>query len=327
MELRYVTPDHVEVGSPGDLTAWRGRRDGFLWLHLDACDDAAAALLRDEFGFHPQAIEACRQRSHLPTFHGYPDHWFVIVHRPFIGRAGHVHLLQLEQFIRDDALVTLHGPHNPDVELQEVQRDTDGLRTRLESGRLHPKTPSELAHALVAGLAREYRDALSNIATKVASLEQDVMNDDLRHPETLLDRMFLVRHELVTVRTMASDAHEVFERMSCVADTPAFDDRALMSDLSDRFGRVRTIGDGERDFLAGVIDYYQTRTATKMTVAMERLAVLAAVTLPVTALASIYGMNVIVNDRTEVDQLLLALALMALISGILLRWTKRQGWW
>ena len=36
-----------------------------------------------------------------------------------------------------------------------------------------------------------------------------------------------------------------------------------------------------------------------MTIAMERLAVLAAVTLPMTALASIYGMNVIVNDPTD----------------------------
>ena len=37
-----------------------------------------------------------------------------------------------------------------------------------------------------------------------------------------------------------------------------------------------------------------------MMIAMERLAVLAAVTLPITAIASVYGMNVIVNraDRT-----------------------------
>lgn len=61
---------------------------------------------------------------------------------------------------------------------------------------------------------------------------------------------------------------------------------------------------------------------------MERLAVLAAVTLPVTALAaSIYGMNVIVNDRTHWVQLTIAIAVMLTISGLLLRWTKRQGWW
>jgi magnesium transporter len=66
---------------------------------------------------------------------------------------------------------------------------------------------------------------------------------------------------------------------------------------------------------------------TKMTIAMERLAVLAAVTLPITALASVYGMNVIVNERTEWVQLIVALAAMLVISGVLLRWTKRQGWW
>ena len=56
-------------------------------------------------------------------------------------------------------------------------------------------------------------------------------------------------------------------------------------------------------------------------------AVLAAVTLPITALASIYGMNVIVNEQTHVPQLLVVLAVMVAMSGALLRWTKRQGWW
>jgi magnesium transporter len=90
---------------------------------------------------------------------------------------------------------------------------------------------------------------------------------------------------------------------------------------------LRSLADGESHFLFGVIDLYQTRVTTKMTVAMERLAVIAAITLPVTALASIYGMNVIVNDSTHVLQLVLVLAVMASISLVLLRWTKKQGWW
>jgi Mg2+ and Co2+ transporter CorA len=64
-----------------------------------------------------------------------------------------------------------------------------------------------------------------------------------------------------------------------------------------------------------------------MTVAMERLAVIAAVTLPVTALASVYGMNVIVRERTSIFELIAVLILMASISLQLLRWTRRQGWW
>ena len=76
-----------------------------------------------------------------------------------------------------------------------------------------------------------------------------------------------------------------------------------------------------------MIEFYQTRTETKMTIAAERLAVIAAVTLPITALSSVYGMNVIVNNSTHWGQLAMVLAVMAAMSGILLRWTKRQGWW
>ena len=86
------------------------------------------------------------------------------------------------------------------------------------------------------------------------------------------------------------------------------DARLLAHDLADQFDRVRSIADGEAQFLFGVIELYQTKVNTKMTVAMERLAVIAAVTLPVTAIASIYGMNMIVNQHTHVTQLVVVAA-------------------
>jgi Mg2+ and Co2+ transporter CorA len=64
-----------------------------------------------------------------------------------------------------------------------------------------------------------------------------------------------------------------------------------------------------------------------MTIAAERLAVIAAVTLPITALSSIYGMNVIVNARTNFLHLAVVLLVMVAMSAALLRWARRQGWW
>ena len=61
-----------------------------------------------------------------------------------------------------------------------------------------------------------------------------------------------------------------------------------------------------------------------MTLAMERLAVIAAITLPITAIASVYGMNVIANDRTHVPHLIIVVLVMAGISLWLLRWARRQ---
>ena len=117
--------------------------------------------------------------------------------------------------------------------------------------------------------------------------------------------------------------------ISRLSGEPAEGDRddVWARDLADQFDRVRSLADGEAQFLFGVIELYQTKVHTKMTVAMERLAVIAAVTLPVTALASVYGMNVIVNESTHWAQLIVILLVMMTISSALLVWARRQGWW
>jgi Mg2+ and Co2+ transporter CorA len=102
---------------------------------------------------------------------------------------------------------------------------------------------------------------------------------------------------------------------------------ALLLDLEDQFGRIANLADGQREYLQGVIEFYQTRTNTKMTIAAERLAVIAAVTLPITALSSVMGMNVIVNDSTHVGALVALLLVMTAMSVTLLIWARRKGWW
>ena len=49
------------------------------------------------------------------------------------------------------------------------------------------------------------------------------------------------------------------------------------------------------------------------------------VDMSITALSSIYGMNVIVYDRTRPVQLAVVLVVMAAMSATLLRWARRQG--
>ena len=153
------------------------------------------------------------------------------------------------------------------------------------------------------------------------------MSSKLTDPEQLLETMFLIRHELITTRTMAAQCHDVWMRLAGIGRMTDDVDAAYARDVADQFDRVRSLADGESQFLFGIIELYQTKVHTKMTVAMERLAVIAAVTLPVTALASVYGMNVIVNESTHWTQLVIILAVMASISLLLLTWARRQGWW
>ena len=82
----------------------------------------------------------------------------------------------------------------------------------------------------------------------------------------------------------------------------------------------------QKSYLQGTIEFYQARTNTKMTIAAERLAVIAAITLPITALSSVLGVNLIVNQETDWFLLTVMLAVMLAMSATLLVWAKRKGW-
>jgi magnesium transporter len=144
--------------------------------------------------------------------------------------------------------------------------------------------------------------------------------------EDLLDRMFRVRHGLQAVKTMASLSGGLYRRMVAIK---AFgeDGQRLLTDHVDQFHSVGTLADGEKDYLQGVIEFFQTQITTKMMIAGERLAVIAAVTLPITALSSVMGMNVIANDRSDPVFLTILLLVMVMMSIALLVWAKRRGWW
>jgi len=326
MEVRFLDGRGAHHRQPDDVVELFGHTDGFFWIDVPEWDTDAEALLTG-LGCHAMVIEGCRQRNYVPTVHGYEDHVFVTTQSPFLGFAGHVHLLELDQIIGHHFLVTVHGPINPDVEQAHAQVETDGVLARIEAGRFRPATPVELSYAITSAVARRQSGLVRDVALKLPGLEQQVMSSQLRDPEALLESLFLIRHELITARTMAAQCHEIWVRMAGIhrmADDP---DATRALDLADQFDRVRSLADGESHFLFGVIELYQTKVHTKMTVAMERLAVIAAVTLPITAIASVYGMNVIVNQQTHWVQLVIVLCVMIAISLMLLRWARRQGWW
>jgi Mg2+ and Co2+ transporter CorA len=164
----------------------------------------------------------------------YPHHVFIVVHAPEIGARGHMHYLELDQFVGEDFLV---------------------------------------------------------------------------------------------IKTMAAQGSEIYRRAIKLTTFAPPEGLELMKDLLDQYETVAHISDSQLVFLMGVTEFYRARTDTKMTIAAERLAVIAAITLPITSLSSVLGMNVIVNESTHWTALAILLLIMLAISLVLLRWAHKQGWW
>jgi Mg2+ and Co2+ transporter CorA len=328
VEVRLVRGDRVERREVAELAELLADRDGLVWVDVPACDAEGSRVLAKTFGFHPRAVRDCEERNAVPKVHVYADHVFVVLHAPEPGASGHVHYVELDQFIGPNYFVTVHGPMNTAVAADAALLETAALARRLESGRLHPTVPYELSFVVVGALTARMRDYLAVLTEKVWELEREVSaGSRTGDAEQFLDAMFRVRHGLLALRTMAGLSREVYGRMATLEVFGAGKGQALLTDLVDQFQRIATMADGQKDYLQGVIEFYQTRTNTKMTIAAERLAVIAAVTLPVTALSSVLGMNVIVNTSTHYGALVVLLLIMTAMSLVLLIWSKRRGWW
>jgi magnesium transporter len=327
MKLRWIDSGDVSTRDLTELPELLKRDTGFLWLDIPEWSDEAEELLAREFHFHSMAISESRNRNHIPRVHVYPHHVFIVVHAPEIGAGGHVHYLELDQFVGENFLVTVHGPINPKVPLESALRETNSVAARIDSGRLHPTSPFGLTYAIVSSIARREAEMVAEIAREVGLMEQEVMADNDEDPQKFLSQLFAARHELLTIKTMAAQGSEIYRRAIKLTTFASPESLALMKDVLDQYETVAHISDAQLTFLMGVTEFYRARTDTKMTIAAERLAVIAAVTLPITSLSSVMGMNVIVNDSTHWGWVGLLLLVMITMSAILLRWAHKQGWW
>jgi Mg2+ and Co2+ transporter CorA len=301
--------------------------EGFCWVDVPGCDEVAAGVLADVFGTHPLAVRDCREPNATGKVHAYPEHVLLVLHSPEPGQGGQAHLVELDQLVSNRYLVTVHGPFPAGVAPEVGLQDTSAVLARMEAGRFSPASPGHLSHAIVSSLARRLEDYVRAIARKVGALERWALEGDMTNAEEALEEMFRVRHEVLTVATVASLNSTLYARLGALPRFVPAHLHELAEETRNQFDILLGMCEAEEKFLQGVLDFYQSRTATKMNVAMERLALITVVLLPITAVASIYGMNVIVNTDTDFPHLVVALTVMAAVSLATLQWARRQGWW
>jgi magnesium transporter len=346
VEVRVITPQGVQQHSIQELPDLLAR-GALVWVDIPAVDTAAEQVLTEVFQLHPMAIADLGERNRVPKMHAYADHVLVVLHAPERGAHGHVHYVELDQVVGRNYLITVHGPVNPAVAPEAMMRETDVMLARLQAGRLQPTIGFELSDAIVSALTRSQEDYIEMATIDVWRLEKEVTGGQIEKPAQLLTELFEARHGLLAVRTMAALSGTLYDR---IAALPKISDgaRPLAADLADKFERVRAVADGEREYLQGVIEFYQTTLTVKATLAMQtqnetiqqlteasfaqneqvkRISAWAAIFFAPTLVGTVYGMNF--EHIPELHWLFgypLALLIMVLASVALYLVFRRQRW-
>ena len=347
MDVRVITAAGVEERSTAELPALLKDAVGIVWVDVPSCDSAAERVLADVFGFHPIAVRDCVGRNRVPKVHVYPDHIFLVLHTPQHGRRGHVHYVELDQFIGPNYVVTVHGPLNPLVDPEVASRETREVLQRIENRHLTLATPHELSYAIVSALARRQEAYIETLTSEVWQLKQQVTGGNIDDPQEFVNQMFRARHGLLAVRTISALSAAIYGRMGALARLPA-EPLRLVTDITDQFERVRRIADGEREYLQGVIEFYQTtlslnamlvgqaeneevrnlaRAGYRQNEDVKKISAWAGIFFAPSLIGTVYGMNF--ANMPELNWALgypFALLLMALTSVGLYALFKRFGW-
>lgn len=347
MDVRLINDLGIEERPVEELAELLRRDDGLVWVDIPGCDEKAERVLSEVFGFHPMAVKECVERNRVPKVHAYLDHVFIILHAPERGKRGHVHYIELDQFVGRNYLVTVHGPVNPLVAPETGLRETRAVLKRIETGRLRPATPFELSYAIVSALIRYQEAYIETVTVDVWQLEQRVTSGQVGDPEEFLNELFRTRHGLLAVRTMGALSGAIYGRMSNLTRISPGGQR-LVVDIEDQFDRIRSVADGEMAYLHGVIEFYQTTLTInaalvgqaqnaevkRLTEAsytqneeIKKISAWAAIFFAPSLIGTIYGMNF--QHMPELGWITgypMAILLMALSSSVLYVMFKRRGW-
>ena len=341
MDVLVISGGQAESRDPDELPVLLKRDDVLIWVDVPVGDPGSAEVLSEVFGFHSIAVRDCVERNHVAKFHVYADYAFVVLHAPHIGRRGHVHYVELDQFVGRNYLVTVHGPLNPIVDPRVAELDTRAVRHRLERGVLHPTSPFDLSRAIIAAMTRREIDLVASLAKECGRLEQRVMLGEERvDPSAFLEELFQIWYELLAVRTMAVHSGATYTRLTRQIRDVDDAELALLSDLADQFELVKSMADGQREFLHGVIEFYQTRTSTQTTIAAEQVAStgvqqnddmrritawVAIVAVP-TAVTGFFGQNVAYPGFGTKIAFLASMGLMVVMAIVLYVIFRRKRW-
>ena len=322
MDVRWIKAGGgIETRRLEDVPDLLSRNVGIVWVDVPEADPELMARLAAAFPLDPLDVADCTQRSLVPKVETRERYAFFILHT--LDDEGH--LLEMDSFLGDNFLITVHGPLTPGVPLELALRETAATSAKLESGEFAPETVDHLAHDVIAGIEQTLEELLFATAAKAGSLDRRAREGDTGEAEEFLIELFHVRHGLLTVRNRAGQSRQACHTLA--VHEPSDVGTALFEELERRFDRLAALCDGEREFIQGVLDFFESITNTRMNAALNRLALISFVILPASALIGFFGISSISYSETNIRDTLVFATFLALLTFGTLRWTKSKGWW
>jgi magnesium transporter len=269
----------VREAPPTQLSELRGSP---AWLDIVHPDDAELALIAEELGLHPLAVEDARDRHDRPKADSYENYYFIAFGALESHSPGALRTEVFSIFAFTDVIVTVRAGDWP---------ARDDVEKRWREGRI--PSAGMLLHALLDTTVDGYFPIVDDYGERADVLEglilQDTNGQALR---TSLSELFLLKRDLLRVRKLIAPGREVLQVLSR-GDVPCYgpEERRYLQDVYDHVVRVTDEIDTLRDLVSNVVDANLAAVSNRLNEVMKVLTALATILLVMTVVTGFFGQN------------------------------------
>ena len=312
-EMREVEAKTVEECF--DLPA----QPGVVWINVEGLGQPEVLTkLGEHFGLHPLALEDVLDVHQRPKVEAYADHYFVVMRI--------VHLSQ--EVIEEEQVSLFFGPSFVITFLERAGDLFGPVRERIRHarGRIRNAGADYLAYSLLDALVDALFPVLETVGERIERLEDEVVE---RPSREILPTLHALRRNLLGLRRTLWPLREALvslQREEASFITP--ETRIFLRDCHDHAVQALELVEMYRETASFLMEVYLSAQNQRLNEVMKVLTVIATFFIPLTFIASIYGMNFQYMPELQWRYGYHAtLGLMALIAGGLLGYFRRRGWW
>ncbi len=303
---------------------------GLTWINVDGLGDPAGLTrLGERFGLHPLALEDVLNVPQRPKVERYDKHLFIVMRTVRVdvpvteGKERHPGEIVEEQvsvFLGPDWVVTVQERSGGDC--------FGGVREaiRKRRGRVRDAGADYLAYLLLDGVVDAYFPVIEELSERMALLESEALADPSADVLIQLQRL---RHDLLAMRRAVWPMREemaILQREETPVFTP--ETRVFLRDVYDHTVQALEIVESLRETATSVMEIYLSVQNQRLNEVMKVLTVIATLFIPLTFIASIYGMNFEYMPELKWRYgYAWALGLMGLTTAALVGFFKKRGWW
>jgi magnesium transporter len=294
---------------------------GLRWINVERPRQIDLAWLQERFDFHPLDYEDVISRNQRPKVDEYDDYLFIVLHFPRYDKlVGRLNAAEVDLFVGPDFLITLpNEPLQPIEYLFERCRASEELREQLFS-----KGAGYLLYKIVDDCVDASFPMLRKIGNKLERIEEEIFEGN--SAEVVRD-ISNVKQEIINFRKIVRPQRSAFTDLERnKARYIAEDLDIYFEDINDASERVWDMLENYKEVVEALESTNEAQIAHRTNETFRVLTAISVIVLPLTLLASIWGMNVHVPGEESVPAFWTIVVAMVVLLGGMVYYFRRRDW-